>query len=304
MELKGNIAMSHDQPYLLFLPHSTPAKHRVFAVVDEPGWDELRAVATFNHRWEAVRLADALNELLAGGGLASEFVAEAVTGAPGPVRAEVERIAATITTDIASKTDGGKRGRSWSRYGDALIRPSICGVMRFPLGPTNSGEDEYEPWGDITPRTAGALQWAGECLADEVSELGDEALPPRLQGQGSVFRRKFAKSVETLVDDLSRGERPEPRCTAEEIGLWLMIGDAEALVEDMRPAALEDLPTTEFDYAFDDIRESLYQDLDFHDFFEPVEKKTIFAESLDGLFEPFNYPPPRPRRRPSVSGLR
>lgn len=56
--------------YKLFLTQSIPSKHRVFAINKQPGsWDGLHAIATFETRWEEVRLADALNELLSGTGL-------------------------------------------------------------------------------------------------------------------------------------------------------------------------------------------------------------------------------------------
>lgn len=96
------------------------------------------------------------------------------------------------------------------RYLDALFRPSICGVMRFPVGPTggvdqsadyDSDHPDYD-WAfhacAITPRTAEALRTEGCILSDEIDELGDECLPPRLRGHGKPFRDKFIERVERI----------------------------------------------------------------------------------------------------------
>ncbi|MFJ1460887.1 hypothetical protein [Nocardia sp. N2S4-5] len=305
--------MTHyDNPYRLFLPQSTPSKHRVFAITRdlEHGWDQLTAIASFNNRWEAVRLADALNELLAGAGLAEEFLTEALHDAPGPVRSEVQRVAEALRTETIETENP---------YLDALVRPSICGVMRFPLGPetqvapaTAADEDEdaaYDDyWGWITPRTAETLRTAGVVLSDDVvhDDLGgDRCLPDQLQGQGKQFRRRFAKRVDALVDDLRRGESPRPRCIAEEIALWMMLDDAEGMIgePEIAPAGIEDLPASAHDFSFDDLRELLYQDHDFHYYFEPIGKETPLSTPITELFEPFLNPPPRNARRPSSTGL-
>lgn len=304
--------MTHrDNPYRLFLPQSTPSKHRVFAITrdHDQGWDQLTAIASFNNRWEAVRLADALNELLAGAGLAGEFLTEALNGAPGPVRKEVQRVADAVRAE---------RIETENPYLDALVRPSICGVMRFPLGPevesiaapTDEDEDAVydDYWGWITPRTAETLRTAGVVLSDELvhEDLGgDNRLPERLHGQGRQFRRRFAKRVDALVDDIRRGESPQPRCIAEEIALWMMLEDAEWMTEEpeMAPAGIEDLPASTHDFMFEDLRESLYQDHDFHYYLAPIGKETPLPTPLTELFEPFLNPPPRKTRRPSSTEL-
>lgn len=288
-------------PYRLFLPQSIPSKHRVFAINQKQGsWDELHAIATFETRWQAVRLADALNELLTGTELAPQFVDEALVTAPAPVRSQVNKIAEAITTSIYA--DQG-------RYLHALSRPSICGVMRFPIGPTGGVEHSADYNSDhpdydlafhsrpITPRTAEALRTEGAVLSDEIDELGDECLPPRLRGHGKPFRDRFIACVDALVDDLEHGEVPEPRCNAEEIALWMMLQFAqETVTEDgvMSPS-IKDLPPSDYDYQFNQLRDDLYEDHDFRDFFTDVGKTTMFAESVDGLFEPFPHPGPRQR---------
>lgn len=288
-------------PYKLFLPQSLPSKHRVFAIDQRRGsWDDLHAIATFEKRWEAVRLADALNELLTGTELAPQFVDEALAIAPAPVHSQVNKIAEAISTSIYADQD---------RYLHALSRPSICGVMRFPLGPA-SGVDEsadYDndhPYYDlafhsrpITPRTAEALRTEGAVLSDEIDELGDKCLPPRLRGHGKPFRDRFIGCVDALVEDLERGEVPKPRCNAEVIALRMMLQFAEETMteEGMMSPSINDLPPSDYDYQFNQIRDGLYEDHDVLDYFTDIGQTTIFAESVDSLFEPFPHPGPRQR---------
>ncbi|MFC9470976.1 hypothetical protein ACFTS5_02205 [Nocardia sp. NPDC056952] len=245
-------------------------------------------------------MADALNALLTGTVLAPQFVDEALVTAPAPVRSQVDKIVEAITT-------GDYAGHG--RYLDALFRPSICGVMRFPVGPTggvdqsadyDSDHPDYD-WAfhacPITPRTAEALRTEGCILSDEIDELGDECLPPRLRGHGKPFRDKFIERVDALVDDLQHGEAPEPRCNAEQIALWMILRYAEDTTTEngvMSPS-INDLPPSDYDYQFEQLRDSLYEDHDFREFFTDIGKKTIFAESIHRLFEPFSHPGPRQR---------
>lgn len=59
--------------------------------------------------------------------------------------------------------------------------------------------------------------------------------------------------------------------------------------------SINDLPPTDYDYQFEQLRHSLSEDHDFRDFFTDIGKKTIFAESIHSLFEPFSHPGPRQR---------
>ncbi|MEV0544138.1 hypothetical protein [Nocardia salmonicida] len=288
-------------PYKLFLTQSIPSKHRVFAIDQRRGsWDDLHAIATFEKRWEAVRLADALNELLTGTELAPQFVDEALETAPAPVRSQVNKIAEAITTSIYA--DQG-------RYLHALSRPSICGVMRFPLGP-NGGVDlsaDYDndhPDFDlafhsrpITPRTAEALRTEGAFLSDSIDEVGDQCLPPRLQGHGKPFRDRLIACFDSLVDDLEHGEVPKPRCNAEVIAWWMILQFAEeTITEDgLISPSINDLPPSDYDYQFNQLRDDLYEDHEVLDFFIDTGNTTVFAEIVDGLFEPFLHPGPRQR---------
>ncbi|MFD0363572.1 hypothetical protein ACFQZZ_19155 [Nocardia sp. GCM10030253] len=311
--------MSYNNPYKLFLPQHTPSKHRVVAVYHDDGWDELKAIATFERRWEAVRLADALNDLLQGVGLAREFLTEAIAAAPGPVRAEVERIAKTISANVES--DLKLFGELNDPYLKALVRPSICGVMRFPVtsaphDPSGNEisedelsvleEDDYFRPTIITPRTAEMLRTSGCVIGDEVRDkdfgFGENHLPESMHGQKAKFYQRLARCFDNLVDDLERGDYPLPRSMAEEIALWSMLADARTAcdeLDEMQPASIRDLPESEYDYNFQDLEEALYQDHDFHGLLYPDQN--FMGLRLDEIFEPFQYPPPRPRKRPTAA---
>ncbi|MGW0247897.1 hypothetical protein ACWDYH_14805 [Nocardia goodfellowii] len=285
--------MSSNLPYKLFLPQSTPSMHRVFAIYQDQGWDELKAVATFDDRASAVRLADALNELLSGAELAPEFVAEALEGAPRPVRAQVERIARKIEAEVAAEAAHGE-------YLDALSRPSICGVMRFPLSP--DADDDHI----ITPRTAETLRYHGEIYVEELNALiaGDaevfrHELPAALQRQKTPFLKQFAACFDHLLECLDSGTWPGPRCTGEEIALWIMLERATEQIEEERAGfeaftspSINDLPKSEFDYNLDDLTEALFHD---HDFRHSIlDHPTPFENgTLKHLFKPFSYVEPK-----------
>ncbi|MFE9575925.1 hypothetical protein ACFYO1_06030 [Nocardia sp. NPDC006044] len=305
--------MSSNNPFKLFLPQHTPSKHRVVAIFQQEGWDELKAIATFDQRWDAVRLADALNELLAGTDLASEFIDEALKNAPGPVRAEVERISKEISESVASEIR--ILGKVHNRHLDATARPSICGVMRFPVSAplldengievdedqNAENDDEYYHETIITPRTAEALRTAGIVAVDEIRHPDlTYALPESLEGQKPAFYENLAQCFADLVDDLNRGQDPEPRSMGEEIALWMMLEDAEDYSEsDYAPPSIRDLPESPQDFNFDDLRDVLYQDHDFRGLLS--DRKNPTGSSLQYIFKPFNYPEPRPRRRPTAT---
>ncbi|WP_194819164.1 hypothetical protein [Nocardia sp. XZ_19_385] len=285
--------MSTNLPYKLFLPQSTPSMHRVFAIYQDQGWDELKAVATFDDRASAVRLADALNELLAGADLAPDFVAEALETAPRPVRAQVERIARKIESEVAAEA-------SPTDYLDALSRPSICGVMRFPLAPADPDDSI------ITPRTAETLRYHGEIYVEELNALiaGDaevfrHELPTALQRQKLPFLKQFATCFDHLLECLDSGTWPEPRSMGEEIALWIMLERATEQIEEERAGfeaftspSLNDLPKSEFDYNFDDLTESLFHDHEFR--YSVLDQPTPFENgALKHLFKPFSYQEPQ-----------
>ncbi|MFF8618630.1 hypothetical protein [Streptomyces sp. NPDC015350] len=156
-------------------------------------------------------------------------------------------------------------------------------------------EDEHE--GALTPRTAAVLRLAGEELSalawQEVTALGDE---PLSYGAGGVFgrlpaitlrrdrqwRRQMARAFDDLAADLGMTGRAgvEPRCTAEEMALHLMIDRARSITAN-RPNAVRDLvadlPAHRADYDWEGCSDELFED---HDVL------MLFDDRLDGLEDP------------------
>jgi hypothetical protein len=110
------------------------------------------------------------------------------------------------------------------------------------------GEDE-EPW------------------LDDDSFLG--SLPPLCDGQGAAWRLAMVGAVENLADDLRAGRAPNASCTAEELALHLIVGQANMLVDrldDEDYAEELGLPTADRisvrHRAFDLVLEYYLQDFD------------------------------------------
>ncbi|MGY3676521.1 hypothetical protein [Streptomyces sp. TE33382] len=70
---------------------------------------------------------------------------------------------------------------------------------------------------------------------DEELWLGDDSflgsLPPLCDGQGAAWRLAMVGAVENLADDLRAGRVPNAGCTAEELALHLIVGQAKELVD-------------------------------------------------------------------------
>ncbi|MGW3932331.1 hypothetical protein ACWECC_30150 [Streptomyces microflavus] len=56
-------------------------------------------------------------------------------------------------------------------------------------------------------------------------------LPPLCDGQGAAWRLAMVGAVENLADDLRAGRSPNAGCTAEELALHLIVGQAKMLVD-------------------------------------------------------------------------
>ncbi|MFB7345539.1 hypothetical protein ACFCZ6_36425 [Streptomyces hydrogenans] len=149
----------------------------------------------------------------------------------------------------------------------------------------------------LTPRTAAVLRLAAEELSalawQEVTALGDEPLP---RGAGGVFgqlppitlRRdgQWRRQMARTFDDLATGLRDEgcagvePRCTAEEMALHLMIGQARSITAN-RPNAVAQLVAglsqSGADYDWDGCLSDLFED---HDVL------MLFDAQLDGMEDP------------------
>ncbi|MER8182387.1 hypothetical protein [Kitasatospora sp. NPDC094015] len=157
----------------------------------------------------------------------------------------------------------------------------------FPVEPVHCDDPECEDdsclW-NLTPRTADILHGALCELADEAyedaEELGDGRLVPDAhEGTWGVFtrmpkltvatdlqwRRKFARAVDDLTDDLEHGRWPQPTCTAEELALHLALDDAQNQVAEIGTAEASnhaELPVHRDDYDFRSCTDMFFQDTD------------------------------------------
>ncbi|WP_404868351.1 hypothetical protein ACI1MP_09660 [Kitasatospora griseola] len=144
-------------------------------------------------------------------------------------------------------------------------------------------EDESCLW-SLTPRTADVLHGALCELADEAyedaEELGDGRLVPDAhEGTWGVFarlpkptfamdhgwRRRFARAVDDLTDDLEHGRWPQPTCTAEEMALHLALDDAGSRCGELaadKSSGHAELPTHRDDYDFSACTDMFFQDTD------------------------------------------
>lgn len=149
----------------------------------------------------------------------------------------------------------------------------------------------------LTPRTAEALHaelsLQSDMVYDDVEALGDDPVErdngnyflsefPRVTwGQSRKWRRELARACDDLVNDLEAGMLPRPRCTAEEVVLYLAIQGAPTHVEEYLPEHPEDehhiLPQHPDDYAWEACMDLLYED---HDFLFLYERR------FDGIEDP------------------
>jgi hypothetical protein len=150
----------------------------------------------------------------------------------------------------------------------------------------------------LSPRTAAALWAVAQILADQayddVEEHGDAPVLedgdwavfgryPRIsRTQDAVWRRRAARSFDDLAADLEAGQRPHPRCPAEEMALHLMLVVVAAAVADGWTGVedyLAELPAHPDDFNWDEASEDLFQDTDILALFDP---------KLDGIEDPDN----------------
>ncbi|MEV7124038.1 hypothetical protein [Kitasatospora griseola] len=144
-------------------------------------------------------------------------------------------------------------------------------------------EDESCLW-SLTPRTADILHGALCELADEAyedaEELGDGRLVPDThEGTWGLFarlpkptfamdhqwRRRFARAVDDLTDDLEHGRWPQPTCTAEEMALHLALDDAGSRCGELaadKSSGHAELPVHRDDYDFSACTDMFFQDTD------------------------------------------
>lgn len=158
-------------------------------------------------------------------------------------------------------------------------------------GPTD------EDW-DLEPRQAyalhGMLAFIGDGIRSEVDWIAKglsttedcvwlSYLPRIAHGEGLPFYRRVASSALALYADLEKGERPQPRNTAEEIILYVALTHSASWIEDESSAdeKFNALPEMSDEFDVDELMEYLCQDTDFLHLFDPA---------MDGIEDPANVP--------------
>ncbi|MEV7562851.1 hypothetical protein [Streptomyces sp. NPDC089795] len=150
-------------------------------------------------------------------------------------------------------TEGEPAHAVAERLGGSIRTPDFATLFTRGDRPFPGGHDhleEHRRW--LTPRTADLLHTALVVLADQAYDdarhLGDrflpdagpaasevlERLPPFTWRADRRWRRRMARAFDDLADDLARGHRPTPACTAEEQALRLAVEDVPGHLEDLR----------------------------------------------------------------------
>lgn len=144
----------------------------------------------------------------------------------------------------------------------------------------------------LGPRTRRLLVIAANLLFDEGRLDVEQDNPDRwilfdryprtTKGQDARWRDRALQSFEDLAADIDKLGTPVPRCTADEVALWLML-DLASGIEEEREAWPElwtmvtELPAHRHDFDWDSLRENLFEDTDF---------LMLYSPALDGLDDP------------------
>lgn len=165
---------------------------------------------------------------------------------------------------------------------------------KFPLPPVidddTSMENEiarYENFALLPPRlayvTASNLEVTADMFLDLLHPVDgglyvSEDLPPIIGPRSWEWMSRMATSCLDLRDDIvERGIDPRPRSTAEEVMLWLAMGEVdEASVRDMfhdeNSPFYEDMMSLDEhpeDFTIELVTSDLYEDLDFEMLYDP-----------------------------------
>ncbi|MFB7947842.1 hypothetical protein ACFC6L_23340 [Kitasatospora phosalacinea] len=196
---------------------------------------------------------------------------------------EVARWSRSTVIDFGTGSSLLMAGRSEEPAQDEV--PDFASL--FATEPVHCDDPECEEesclW-SLTPRTADVLHGALCELADEAyedaEELGDGRLVPDAhEGTWGVFarlpkstfamdhgwRRRFARAVDDLTDDLEHGRWPQPTCTAEEMALHLALDDAGSRCGELaadKSSGHAELPAHRDDYDFSACTDMFFQDTD------------------------------------------
>jgi len=130
----------------------------------------------------------------------------------------------------------------------------------------------------LTPRTRQLLLIAADLLFDEGRQDLDQEdpnpwalfdrYPPLVAGQNAHWRRQAVQSFDHLPADIRTLEIPIPRCTADEVALWLMLDRASAIEEDPDAwpglwSSIVKIASSPDDFDWPSLREDLFEDTDF-----------------------------------------
>lgn len=176
----------------------------------------------------------------------------------------------------------------------------------------------------LTPRNAfllwDALSVIADEMYDEIDEVGSAtlqdsdvkpwltSLPQITWRRDAAWRRKVAHAADDLRRDLETGHFEGPRCTADEVVLYLaveFVNEDDARDQDV----LDKLPESAYDEDWDRFVQLAFQDLDFRLLYNPrfdgIEDPDFELNRYQGManlspedwFEPFGNVTPRDPHR-------
>ncbi|MCX4688561.1 hypothetical protein OG401_30415 [Kitasatospora purpeofusca] len=253
---------------------------------DDPD-DIVGAVMHLSRYDEVIDGADNVTDQSAGYQLRIEDGDEVADWSAEPVIAEF----GTGWRLSAQETDKRSIGTAW---GDIPDFATLFSVTEHDCGGEECGDCGWQ----LTPRTADLLHTALTVLAgqayDEAEALGDRPvaaeengdweffarLPKLTRGCDFQWRRRMARALDDLADDLEHGHWPEPTCTAEELALHLALGEAPGYLDDVddnEGSPHRKLPVHDDDYDFDACKDLLFQDSDV---------LMLYSPRFDGIEDP------------------
>lgn len=253
---------------------------------DDPH-DIVGAVMWLSRHDEVIDGADNVTDQSAGHQLRVEDGDEVADWSAEPVTAQFG------TGWRLSAQDTDKRSIS-TEWGDT---PDFATLFQATEHDCDGEECEDCGW-QLTPRTADLLYTALTVLADQAYDdaetLGDQPVTAEEKGEWELFarlpklthgcdmqwRRRMARALDDLADDLEHGHWPEPTCTAEELVLHLALREAPSYLDDIKDndgSPHHKLPVHDDDYDFDACKDLLFQD---HDVL------MLYSPRFDGIEDP------------------
>ncbi|MEU4117768.1 hypothetical protein AB0F71_25145 [Kitasatospora sp. NPDC028055] len=253
---------------------------------DDPN-DVVGAVMCLSSRDEVIDGADNVTDQSTGHRLRAEDGDEVADWSPKPVTAEFGAGWRLSTQEAKGRTIS-------TEWGEV---PDFAALFAATEHDCDDEECDDCAW-RLTPRTADLLHSALCGLADQAYDdaeaFGDEPvtvedkgdweffarLPKLTHGCDLQWRRRMARALDDLTDDLEHGRWPEPTCTAEELALHLALREAPSYldeVEDNEESLHRKLPVHDDDYDFDTCKDLFFQDADV---------LMLYSPRFDGIEDP------------------